>query len=59
MTKKTTYKELKYFVYEEDELANAIRACGGSFQGGSEVLVVEETDSISGRDSPRNTSKRL
>lgn len=39
--RRITYAEKRFFEWHEDELSVTIREKGGSYGGGSEVLVVE------------------
>lgn len=40
-----TYSEKRFFEWHEDEKSVSIRACSGSYGGGSEVLICIKTKS--------------
>jgi hypothetical protein len=35
-----TYPEKRFFDWEEDDVSVSLRACSGSYGGGSEVLII-------------------
>lgn len=45
---KITYTEKRFFEWHEDDVSVSIRACSGSYGGGSEVFIVvnESTPSV-------------
>lgn len=58
---KITYTEKRFFEWHEDEVSVSIRACSGSYGGGSEVFIVTNEFLLSaqgiGKESETNMSQ--
>ena len=64
MTKQKAYSEKRFFEWHKDDLSVSLRNKGGSYGGGSEVLIVSYVPMLSevcvpeiGKGSGRSTSR--